>query len=100
VIWNRDGHKLQLSLEPDYAWRLEVVCPGDCHLWASEGSRGDHDPCYVRYLVHLFGSEWLEWWCAVDGGDLTPLVLDGPFEFEWYIDDEEVRWRPVREATT
>jgi hypothetical protein len=91
--WTRDGHKLIVSLGPDYTLDVDVMCIGDCHLWDADHKPEGADDCWLRETVNQFGSEFLEWWSGTE--NTTPVQINGPIEIEWRHDGEEMFWQPV-----
>lgn len=102
MTWTRDGHMLQIALGADWSWQIEVKCPGPERClakWEPGAMPPGVTPCWLQYMVDQFGTEWLEWWCASQGGHTKPVMLDGPLEFEWTVegggDEPETFWRPL-----
>lgn len=103
--YNADGHRLDITLGPDYTLTVEIICPiaGCKARWHAEQKPADAPDCWLEYTAQTFGSEFLEWWCTGEGGNTTPVKLShGPHEIEWASwgvdEDNETYWRPVRET--
>lgn len=101
-FFTRDGHKLVVTMGPDYTFQPDITCPGDCHLWGPnvvEARR--REPCWLRYFVRDAGSEFFEWWStwgySIELG--SPVALTAPIEIEWRYEGNEdeayIIWRPV-----
>lgn len=99
--YNRDGHRLVVILGPDWTIKPDILCePSTCTARWHDGAKPAEAPdCWLQYMAVEFGSEFLEWWCASQGGFTSEVRLERPIEIEWSAwgdgEDGETYWRPV-----
>lgn len=95
---NCDGHKLRIvGIDDEARVEFEIVCPGDCHLWAQDdgtwtnadfeiaAKHEANEPCWLRYWFNEDAMYGLECFRGRAEGV-------GPYEIGWRWDGEAVEF--------